>query len=53
MPSAGTRKHQIEEVCRFMGVHPQKVFHTDKNQHLRERRGFSNAHREDTLAPGT
>lgn len=46
-----TRKHQIEEVCRFMGVHPQKVFHTDKTSTYASAEEFSNAHREDTLAP--
>lgn len=46
-----TRKHQIEEVCRFMGVHPQKVFHSDKTSTYASAEEFSNAHREDTLGP--
>jgi HK97 family phage portal protein len=46
-----TRKHQIEEICRFMGVHPQKVFHTDKTSTYASAEEFSNAHREDTLGP--
>lgn len=46
-----TRKHQIEEVCRFIGVHPQKIFHTDKTSTYASAEEFSNAHREDTLAP--
>ena len=46
-----TRKFQIEEVCRFMGVHPQKVFHTDKTSTYASAEEFSNAHREDTLSP--
>lgn len=46
-----TRKHQIEEVCRFMGVHPQKVFHSDKTSTFASAEEFANAHREDTLGP--
>lgn len=46
-----TRKLQIEEICRFMGVHPQKVFHSDKTSTYASAEEFGNAHREDTLAP--
>ena len=46
-----TRKHQIEEICRFMGVHPQKIFHTDKTSTYASAEEFSHAHREDTLGP--
>jgi HK97 family phage portal protein len=46
-----TRKHQIEEICRFVGVHPQKVFHSDKTSTYASAEEFSNAHREDTLGP--
>lgn len=46
-----TRKHQIEEICRFAGVHPQKVYHTDKTSTYASAEEFSNAHREDTLLP--
>lgn len=45
------RKHQIEEVCRFMGVHPQKVFHSDKTSTYASAEEFAHAHREDTLGP--
>ena len=46
-----TRKHQIEEVCRFTGVHPQKIYHTDKTSTYASAEEFGNAHREDTLLP--
>jgi HK97 family phage portal protein len=46
-----TRKHQIEEICRFVGVHPQKVFHSDKTSTYASAEEFRNAHREDTLGP--
>lgn len=45
-----TRKHQIEEICRFLRVHPQKVFHSDKTSTYASAEEFNNAHREDTLA---
>ena len=44
-----TRKFQIEEICRFMRVNPQKVFHTDKTATHASAEEFNNAHREDTI----
>lgn len=46
-----TRRFQIEEVCRFAGVHPQKVYHFDKTSTYASAEEFANAHREDTMGP--
>lgn len=45
------RKHQIEEVCRYMGVHPHKVYSTDKTSTYASAEQFAIQHVVDTLGP--
>lgn len=46
-----TRKHQIEEVCRFMGVSPLMVFYSDKATTYASAEQMFLAHVVHTLAP--
>ena len=46
-----TRKHQIEEVCRFMGVAPHKIYSTDKTSTYASAEQFSIQHVVDSLGP--
>lgn len=46
-----TRKHQIEEVCRFVGVFPVMAFHSDKTTTFASAEAFFEAHVRHTLAP--
>ena len=45
------RKHQIEEVCRYMRVHPHKVYSTDKTSTYASAEQFAIQHVVDTLGP--
>lgn len=45
-----TRKHQIEEVCRFMGVFPMIVFHSDKTSTFASSESFFEANNKLTLS---
>jgi HK97 family phage portal protein len=45
------RKHQIEEICRFFGVHPQKVYYTDKTATHASAEEFDKQHDKDVLGP--
>lgn len=45
-----TRKHQVEEVCRSMGVMPIMVFHTDKTTTYASAEAMFQAHVVHTLA---
>jgi HK97 family phage portal protein len=45
------RKMQIEEVCRFMGVHPFKVGYSDKAATYASAEQFAIQHVVDTLGP--
>lgn len=46
-----TRKHQIEEVCRFFNVYPQMVMQSDKTSTFASAEAFFAAHVRNTLAP--
>lgn len=46
-----SRKHQIEEICRFMGVSPMMVFHSDKTSTFASAEAFFEAHIKHSLAP--
>lgn len=46
-----TRKFQIEEVCRFIGVSPHKVYSSDKTSTYASAEQFNIQHVVDTLAP--
>lgn len=46
-----TRRFQIEEICRAMGVHPQAVYHTDKTSTHASAVEFSRAHIDHDLDP--
>lgn len=46
-----TRKMQIEEICRFMGVSPMMVFHSDKTSTFASAEAFFDAHVKHSLAP--
>lgn len=45
-----TRKHQIEEVCRFFGVFPMIVFHSDKTSTFASSESFFEANNKLTLS---
>lgn len=45
------RDQQIEEVCRFFGVSPHKIFHSDKTSTYASAEQFNISHVVDTLAP--
>jgi HK97 family phage portal protein len=45
------RKQQVEEVCRFTGVSPHKVFSTDKTSTYASAEQFNIQHVVDTLGP--
>jgi HK97 family phage portal protein len=45
-----TRKHQIEEVCRFFGVFPMIVFHSDKTSTFASSESFFYANNKLTLS---
>jgi HK97 family phage portal protein len=45
-----TRKHQIEEVCRFMGVFPMIVFHSDKTSTFASAEAFFEANNKLTMS---
>jgi hypothetical protein len=46
-----TRRFQIEEVCRFMRVHPLKLFHGDKASTYASVEQFAISHVVDTIQP--
>ena len=46
-----TRKHQVQEVCRAMGVMPRMVFGDDKTQAFASVEALYQAHVAHTLAP--
>lgn len=46
-----TRKHQVEEVCRFFGVFPTMVFQTDKTSTFASAEAFFEAHVRYSLVP--
>ena len=46
-----TRKFQIEEICRVMGVNPIKVFYSDKNSTYASVEQMNIAHVTDDLMP--
>jgi HK97 family phage portal protein len=46
-----TRKQQIEEVCRFMGVSPHKVYSSDKTSTYASAEQFNIQHVVDSLGP--
>lgn len=46
-----TRKHQIEEICRGMGVFPQMVGHTDKTATFASAEAFFQAHVTHSVEP--
>lgn len=46
-----TRKHQVEEVCRFFGVSPLMVFSSDKTSTFASAEAFFDAHVKHTLSP--
>jgi HK97 family phage portal protein len=48
---AEMRKQQIEEVCRFVGVHPFKVGYSDKAATYASAEQFSIQHVVDTMGP--
>lgn len=45
------RKHQIEEICRFFRVHPQKIGHATQAQGYGSVEQFNIAHAQDCLQP--
>lgn len=45
-----TRKHQIEEVCRFFGVFPMIIFHSDKTSTFASSESFFEANNKLTLS---
>jgi len=46
-----TRKHQVEEICRFFRVFPQMVGHSDKTATFASAEAFFAAHVMHSLAP--
>jgi HK97 family phage portal protein len=46
-----TRKHQVEEICRFFRVNPVKIFAGDKSSTYASVEQFSISHVVDTLLP--
>lgn len=46
-----TRKMQVEEVCRFMGVSPHKIYSSDKTSTYASAEQFNIQHVVDTLSP--
>ena len=46
-----TRKHQIDEVCRFMGISPMMVFQTDKTATFASAEAFFDAHIKHSMLP--
>lgn len=46
-----TRKFQIEEICRALGVNPIKVFYSDKNSTYASVEQMNISHVTDTLTP--
>ena len=46
-----TRKFQIEEVCRALGVNPIKIFYSDKNSTYASVEQMNISHVQDTLMP--
>jgi HK97 family phage portal protein len=46
-----TRKHQVEEICRHLGVFPQMVMHTDKTATFASAESFFQAHVTYSLMP--
>jgi HK97 family phage portal protein len=46
-----SRKHQVEEVCRFFNVFPQMVMQSDKTSTYASAEAFFGAHVRHTLAP--
>lgn len=46
-----TRKLQIEEVCRFMGVSPHKIYSSDKTSTYASAEQFNIQHVVDSLSP--
>lgn len=45
-----TRKHQIEEICRFMGVFPMIIFQSDKTSTFASSESFFEANNKLTLS---
>lgn len=46
-----TRKMQVEEVCRFMGVSPHKIYSSDKTSTYASAEQFNIQHVVDSLSP--
>lgn len=46
-----TRKYQVEEVCRFLGVSPQMVFYSDKTSTFASAEAFFESHVKYSLMP--
>lgn len=46
-----TRKFQIEEMCRSLGVYPQRIRHTDKTSTFASAEAFNQAHIDHDLLP--
>mgnify|MGYP000751780050 CR=1 FL=1 len=46
-----TRKQQVEEVCRFMGVSPHKIYSSDKTSTYASAEQFNIQHVVDSLSP--
>lgn len=46
-----TRRYQVEEVCRFMGVSPHKVYSSDKTSTYASAEQFNIQHVVDSLSP--
>lgn len=46
-----TRKHQVDEVCRFMGVSPMMVFQSDKTSTFASAEAFFDAHIKHSMLP--
>lgn len=46
-----TRKHQIDEVCRFMGISPIMVFQSDKTATFASAEAFFDAHIKHSMLP--
>lgn len=46
-----TRKYQVEEVCRFLGISPMMVFYSDKTSTFASAEAFFEAHVRHSLGP--
>ena len=46
-----TRKHQVEEVCRFFGIFPIMIGYSDKTSTFASSEAFFDAHVKHSLAP--